>query len=106
MATNNFKLIASSTISGTNDSLINTAAAATTLVIHSVYLTNVGAAASYANVKVEDSSEAVTTHIAYNTEIPSGETLILDKPLNLEAGDKLYVRGNNLQVTVSALEIS
>ena len=106
MATNNFKLIASSSVSGTSDSLINTAAAATTLVIHSVYITNVGAAASYANVKVEDSSAAITSHIAYNTEIPSGETLILDKPLNLETGDKLYVRGNNLQVTVSALEIS
>ena len=106
MATNNFKLISSSSISSTVDSLVNTAAAATTLVIHLVYLTNVGAAPSYANVKVEDSSAAVTTHIAYNSEVPSGDTLILDKPINLEAGDKLYVRGGNLEATVSALEIS
>jgi hypothetical protein len=106
MATNNFKLISSASISGTNDTLINTAAVATTLVVHSVYLTNVGTSLTYANVKVSDSSSGTTTHIAMRTQIPAGETLILDKPLNLEAGDSLYVRGNTLEVTVSALEIS
>lgn len=106
MATNNFKLISSDTISGTNNSLINTAATDTTLVIHSVYLTNTGEATTYANVIVEDSSSGISTKIAYKTPIPSGDTLVLDKPLNLESGDKLYVRGENLEVTVSALEIS
>jgi hypothetical protein len=106
MATNNFKLISSSTISSTNDTLINTAATATTIVIHSIYLTNVGENTTYSNVKVNDTSASSTTHIARNASIPEGETLILDKPLNLEAGDSLYVRGANLEVTVSALEIS
>jgi len=106
MATNNFKLISSSSISATVDSLVNTAATATTLVIHSMYITNVGPNSSYANVKVEDSSASVTTHITYKSEVPSGDTLILDKPINLEAGDKIYARGSNLEVTVSALEIS
>jgi hypothetical protein len=106
MATNNFKLISSDTISSTTNSLINTAATDTTLVIHSVYLTNTGEAITYANVTIEDSSSGVSTRVAYKTPIPSGDTLILDKPLNLEAGDKIYVRGANLEVTVSALEIS
>lgn len=106
MATNNFKLISSSTISSTNNSLINTAATGTTLVIHSVYLTNIGDAITYANVIVEDASAAISTKIAHKTPIPAGDTLVLDKPLNLESGDKLYVRGANLEVTVSALEIS
>jgi len=106
MANNNFKLISSSSISATNDSLVNTAAVASTMVIHSVYLTNVGANLTYANVKVTDDSSSTSTHIAYNTPISSGDTLILDKPLNLETGDSLYVRGATLEVTVSALEIS
>jgi hypothetical protein len=106
MANNNFKLISTATISSTNNSLINTAASGTTLVIHSVYLTNTGESTTYANVIVEDSSAGVSTKIAHKTPIPAGDTLILDKPLNLESGDKLYVRGLNLEVTVSALEIS
>lgn len=106
MATNNFKLISSASVSGTSDSLINTAATSTTLVIHSVYLTNTSGSTTFANVKVTDSSEAVTTHIAFLHQIPAGETLILDKPLNLEEGDSLYVRANDVEVTVSALEIS
>jgi len=106
MATNNFKLISSSSISPTSDTVVNTAAAATTIVIHSVYVTNVGDSVTYANVKVVDSSTATTTHISYKTPISSGDTLILDKPINLEAGDSIRVRGANLEVTVSALEIS
>jgi hypothetical protein len=106
MANNNFKLISSSSISATNDSLVNTAAVASTMVIHSVYLTNVGSNLTYANVKVTDDSSSTSTHVAYNTPISSGDTLILDKPLNLETGDSLYVRGATLEVTVSALEIS
>ena len=76
------------------------------MVIHSVYLTNVGSNLTYANVKVTDDSSSTSTHVAYNTPISSGDTLILDKPLNLETGDSLYVRGATLEVTVSALEIS
>jgi len=106
MANNNFKLISSSSISDTTDSLINTAATASTMVIHSVYLTNVGSSLTYANVKITDTSASASTHIAYNTPINSGDTLVLDKPLNLETGDSLYVRGATLEVTVSALEIS
>lgn len=106
MANNNFKLISSSSISATNDSLVNTAAVASTMVIHSVYLTNVGPNLTYANVKITDDSSSTSTHVAYNTPISSGDTLILDKPLNLETGDSLYVRGATLEVTVSALEIS
>lgn len=106
MTTNSFKLISSSSVSATADSLINTAPAAATMVVHSVYLTNVGDALTFANVKVYDSSSTVNSHVAYNVQIPSKETLILDKPLNLESGDALYVRGANLEVTVSALEIS
>lgn len=106
MATNNFKLISVSSISETNDTLINTAASGATVVIHSIYLTNVGENTTYANIKVNDSSASTTTHTAYKVAIPEGETLILDKPLNLESGDSLYVRGSNLEATVSALEIS
>ena len=106
MTTNSFKLISSSSVSATTDSLINTAPAASTMVVHSIYLTNVGDALTFANVKVFDSSTTVSSHIAYNVQIPSKETLIFDKPLNLESGDALYVRGANLEITVSALEIS
>ena len=106
MTTNSFKLISSSSISATADSLINTAPAASTMVIHSIYLTNVGNTLTLANVRVFDSSSTISSHIAYNVQIPSKETLIFDKPLNLESGDSLYVRGANLEITVSALEIS
>jgi len=106
MATNNFKLISSDSVSAIANTLINTAPTSATMVIHSIYLTNVGSGESFANVLVEDVSATTTTHVAYNSSIPAGETLIFDKPLNLETGDKLYVRGTDLEVTVSALEIS
>jgi hypothetical protein len=71
-----------------------------------VYVTNIGETLTFANVKVVDSSSGVTTHIAFKSPIMSGDTLILDKPINLESGDSIRVRGANLEVTVSALEIS
>lgn len=106
MATNNFKLISSTSISATSDTVVNTAPDSATMVIHSIYLTNVGGAETFANVRVLDTSESITTYVACNNSIPPGETLIFDKPLNLETGDILYTRGANLNVTVSALEIS
>ena len=61
-------------------------------VVHALYLTNKSNANNgFVDVKVTTDGGSTFFHVAKGTEIPVNNTLTMDKPINLEAGDKLRV---------------
>jgi hypothetical protein len=80
---------------GTTDNSSNnlyTCPAATTAVIHALYISNLSST-NVANVDVKITIDGGTTfrHIGKQLEIDVNNTLILDKPINLEANDIIRV---------------
>ena len=63
-------------------------------VIHALYISN-KSATNYGNVDVKITTDGGSTfyHVAKSVQIEPENTLILDKPLNLESGDVLRVIG-------------
>lgn len=87
-----------------------TCPAATQAVIHALYISNVDGAAD-ADVDIEITVDGGTTYryIGKTVPVPADSTLILDKPINLEAGDILAVTASaagDLEAVVAILEIT
>ena len=62
-----------------------------------------------ATVEVYDGSATAYFHIGKTLPVPADSTLVLDKPINLEATDKLCVTASaasDLQCFISVLEIT
>ena len=83
---------------------------ATTAVIHALYLSNVDGSNSV-NADIEITIDGGTTYryIGKTLAIPEDSTLILDKPINLEAGDILAITASDvdrLEAVIAILEIS
>jgi hypothetical protein len=62
----------------------------TTSVVHNLTITNIDGIAS-ANITIEFYDSSATTYykLAHLVPVPGGSTLIFDKPINLETGDKI-----------------
>jgi len=105
---NTFKNAAAAITASRTD--VYTCPSATAAVIHSVYLSNIDGASSVdATVEVYDSSGATYYHVGKTLPVPADSTLVLDKPINLEASDKLTVTASatgDLECFISVLEIS
>jgi hypothetical protein len=87
-----------------------TCPAATTAVIHALYLSNVDGT-NHVDADIEITIDGGTTYryIGKSLAIPDNSTLILDKPINLEAGDILAITASvidRLEAVISILEIS
>ena len=69
-----------------------TCPSATTAVIHALYISN-KSATNVANVDVKVTTDGGTTfyHIGKSLEIDVSNTLVLDKPINLEANDIIRI---------------
>lgn len=95
---------------GTSRTDVYTAPAATASVIHAVYLSNIDGASSVdATIEVYDSSATTYYHVGKTIPVPADSTLVLDKPLNLEAGDKVTITASaasDLEAFLSVLEIT
>jgi hypothetical protein len=67
-----------------------TTPSATSAVVHNLTITNIDGVAS-ANITIEFYDSSATTYykLAYVVPVPGGSTLIFDKPINLETGDKI-----------------
>tara|TARA_R110002051_G_scaffold194581_2_gene262830 strand:- start:1300 stop:1623 length:324 start_codon:yes stop_codon:yes gene_type:complete len=95
---------------GTSRTDVYTCPAATTAVIHAVFLSNVdGAASVNATIEVYDNSATTYFHVGKTIPVPADSTLILDKPLNLEASDKVTITASaasDLEAFLSVLEIT
>jgi hypothetical protein len=90
--------------------IIYTCAASTQCLIHALYLSNIDGTNSV-DATVEVTFDGGTTYvpIAKTVPVPADSTLILDKPLNLEAGDKIKITAStagDLSAFASILEIT
>ena len=89
---------------------IYTCPAATTAVIHAIYITNIdGTNQADATIELYDSSQTQSFKIGMNLPVPVKSTLVFEKPINLEALDELRLSANadlDVEAVVSILEIT
>ena len=97
--------------SNTDITTMYTCPGATSAVIHALYVSNVdGANDASINVTISGSANFTTRrHIMKTVNVPADSTLIVEKPINLGAGDKLETQASandDLEVFASILEIT
>jgi hypothetical protein len=94
---------------------IYTCPSATQAVIHALYISNKSSTNSAKiNVKATTDGGSTFYHVGRSLDIPLNNTLVLDKPINLEANDILRVYADptpdsstpDVEAFVSVLEVS
>jgi hypothetical protein len=89
---------------------IYTCPASTSAVLHGIYISNIdGTNSADATIEVYDNSATAYYHVGKTLPVPADSTLVLDKPVNLEASDKLVVTASaasDLECFLSILEIT
>ena len=106
---NTFKSAATGSTTGLTT--MYTCPAATTAVVHAVYLSNVDGT-NDATVNVAISGSANFDHRSYilkTVDVPADSTVVVEKPINLGAGDKLETQASandDIDVFASILEIT
>ena len=83
----------------------------TTAVVHAIYLSNIdGTNSATINLSVSGSANFNTRrYILKTVEIPADSTVIIEKPINLGAGDKLETQASadgDIEAFASILEIT
>ena len=106
---NTFKNAA--TGSNTSVTTLYTCPGATSAVIHALYVSNVdGANDATINVTISGSANFTTRrHLMKTVNVPADSTLIVEKPVNLGAGDKIESQASandDLEIFASILEIT
>ena len=106
---NTFKNAA--TGSNTSVTTLYTCPGATSAVIHALYVSNVdGANDATINVTISGSANFQTRrHLMKTVNVPADSTLIVEKPINLGAGDKLETQASadvDIEAFASILEIT
>jgi hypothetical protein len=94
---------------GTSRTTLYTCPSGATAVIHALYISNVGTAASTADIEITVDGGTTYRYIGKGLEIPDDSTLILDKPINLESGDILAITASNsgfIEAVSAILEIT
>ena len=106
---NTFKSAASG--STTSIQTLYTCPAATTAVVHAVYLSNIDGT-NDATIDLSISGSANfddRRYILKTVDVPADSTVVIEKPINLGAGDKLETQAsanNDIDVFASILEIT
>ena len=106
---NTFKSAASG--STTTIQTLYTCPAATSGVVHAVYLSNVdGTNDATVNLSISGSANFDDRrYILKTVDVPAGSTVVIEKPINLGAGDKLETQASangDIDVFASILEIT
>ena len=88
-----------------------TCPAATTAVVHAIYLSNVdGTNDATVNVSISGSANFTDRrYILKTVDIPADSTVVVEKPINLSAGDKLETQASandDVDVFASILEMT
>ena len=88
-----------------------TCPAGTTAVVHAIYLSNIdGTNDATVNVSVSGSANFNTRrYILKTVDVPADSTVVIEKPINLGAGDKLETQASandDIDVFASILEIT
>tara|TARA_S200000501_G_C20655886_1_gene669643 strand:+ start:201 stop:527 length:327 start_codon:yes stop_codon:yes gene_type:complete len=97
--------------SSTSVGAFYTCPAATTAVVHAVYLSNVdGVNDETINLSVSGSANFNDRkYILKTVDVPADSTVVIEKPINLGAGDKLEAQASqtsSIDVFASILEIT
>jgi hypothetical protein len=95
---------------GTTATTLYTCPASTEGIIHALYISNIDGTNS-ADVDIEVSVDGGTTfyYVGKTVPVPADSTLILDKPINLEASDVIRLTASvagDLQAFASILQIT
>ena len=95
---------------GTTATTLYTCPASTDGIIHALYISNIDGTNS-ADVDVEVSVDGGSTfyYVGKTLPVPADSTLILDKPINLEASDVIRLTASatgDLQAFASVLQIT
>jgi hypothetical protein len=92
-----------------------TAGGSVTAVVHAVYISNLSATNSAkVNVKVTIDGGSTFRHVGRSLNVSANNTLIMDKPINLENNDKIRIYADpnpdsssvDVEAYLSILEIS
>jgi len=106
---NTFKSAA--TGSNTNTTTLYTCPGATSAVVHAMYLSNIdGTNDATVSISVSGSANFKTRHFLLKTvDVPADSTVVIEKPINLGAADKLETQASadgDIDVFASILEIT
>ena len=95
---------------GNSATTVYTCPAATTGVVHAIYISNIHATNDVTvDITVTDTSASATFHLAKNLSVPNGSVAIFEKPINLEATDILKLNASaasSLEAFASILEMT
>ena len=95
---------------GNTVTTVYTVPAATTGVVHAIYVSNIHATNDVTvDITVTDTSASATFYIAKNLSVPNGSVAIFEKPINLEATDVLKLKASaasSLEAFASILEMT
>ncbi len=103
--------ISAATGSNTAITPMYTCPASTTAVVHAMYLSNIdGTNDADISVSISGSANFSTRRYLLKTvQVPADSTVVIEKPINLGAGDKLETQAsadNDVDVFASILEIT
>ena len=106
---NTFKSAASGSTTGIQT--LYTCPGSTSAVVHAVYLSNIdGTNDETINVSISGSANFDTRRFILKTvDVPADSTVVIEKPINLGAGDKLETQASqtsSIDVFASILEIT
>jgi|TARA_B100001094_G_C18171888_1_gene795611 hypothetical protein len=88
---------------------VYTAPAATRAVLHAIMVSNTAAtSAEKVTIKVTVDGGTTFRSVLTNGEVPPADSLQIDKPINLEPGDKIRIFGTatSLECFLSILELT
>lgn len=94
----------------TGGAVVYTAPGSTTSIIHSCYVSNIdGANSADVTIKARATSGDTYYHVAKTIPVPADSTLVLDKPIDLEATGDIHMTASansDLEVVLGILEIT
>ena len=94
----------------TGGGIVYTAPAATTSIVHSCYVSNIdGTNSANVDIKARATSSDTYFYVAKGIQVPGGSSLVLDKPINLEATGDVHMTASansDLEAVLGILEIT
>ena len=94
----------------TGGAVVYEAPAATTSIIHSCYVSNIDGSNSVdVDIKARATSSDTYYHVAKGVPVPAGSTLVLDKPVDLEATGDIHMTASansDSEAVLGILEIT
>ena len=94
----------------TGGGVVYTAPGSTTSIVHSCYVSNIDGLASVdVDIMARATSGDTSYHVAKGVPVPAGSTLVLDKPIDLEATGDIHMTASansDAEAVLGILEIT